>query len=223
MIDPRARAELEAAIDADLETGVRAKAYHGDPDSEPSKTFTEGTLVERVAGVARHRIGCTGDVCVCTFPGDDGLTVAEVDRLALREILRRGDEARFWALHSAYCRPRTDQPKKAGVGPCPSGSCIVHWEAERKIPAASGHRRCHPCQGFYDKTNHDYPPLVLKEYREAVRLLMAASSVTSKKGRAKAQQTAERKAWDHPRVIRAWQATGWNGAAGVRYPERRSA
>lgn len=225
VINPDRRARLEEAIHASINTGVRAQAYHSDKAPTVPSSFAEGTLVERAAGLGRHTIGCTGDDCDCRDETPEKISErAKRHAALLPSIIATDNVWAFTILEGIYLPgQRGEQLDIPGLTPPPAGRCVTHWAAGRSKPAARQRRRCHRCDDFHAKTGHDYPSLVLDQYAKAVDVLLAGMpSGTSKRDRQRARVAAEVQAWDHPRVIRAWQATGWNGAAGVRYPERRA-
>lgn len=229
MIDPGARARLEAAIDAALDTGIRAANYATAEDTEPARTVTTGTLVERTTGLGTHLIGCTTDNCDCPTPRPDPRHVAALHaRAQLHTILEldahgNPDAARAFArLYAEWITPALDQRPIPGHTTAPPGRCIVHWAAGRSIPSAKRRNRCHRCDDFHSTTGHDYPTPVLHAYWSVVASLVAATpDSATKRDRTRARTHAEAHAWDHPRVLRAWDACGWIAQAGNRYPTKR--
>lgn len=224
MISPTERAELEAAIDARIATGVKAQSYSTDEDPTPPSSFAEGTLVEKAAGLGSHRIGCTKDQCRCDHHPPDPVSEQAIDdAYRLRRALRDNDTHTFAALRAEYLPgSRTDQPRIPGIGDCPKGRCVAHWAAHREVPSAKDRRRCHRCDDFHRETGEDYPPEVLRAHAE-VTAQIVADHPGRRKDRARIRAAAEVQAWDHPRVHRAWDATGWKSKPGVRYPQKRSA
>lgn len=213
------QAELEAAIEARI-AGVPAARYDGDGTAGRP----EGTAVE-LAALGGHRPGCVDDDCDCPPIKPDPISDKAVNDLyRLRAAISRGDTDTITELQAHYL-PGTNPHQRSipGLGDADPGRCITHWNAGRSIPAARGRRRCHRCDDFHAKTGHDYPPEVLEAYAYAVDLILGATPTSSKKDRTRARAAAELAAWDHPRVLRAWDATGWVGRAGVRYPQRRAA
>lgn len=119
----------------------------------------------------------------------------------------RAIEADWWAAHP-------EQRRIPGQGPAPQGRCEPHWRASRDIKAQPRHTRCTRCADFHEHTGYDYPAIVLDVHAQIVAILTADGMNRAK---------ADAKAWDHPRVIRAWRATGWRAKPGDRYPERQIA
>lgn len=130
LIDPQARAELEAAIDARIATGVKAAAYHTDDEAMPSSTLAEGTSVERTAGVGRHLVGCTDDDCVCPPSKPDRVSEQACNdhaRMRAAIAILLDIQARYEPAHRG---------KTPGVGPCPPGKCVDCWAASYEVAAA---------------------------------------------------------------------------------------
>jgi hypothetical protein len=158
VINSDARAALEAAIDARINSGVRAASYSTSEDPEPPRGFAEGTLVERAAGVASHRPGCTSDDCDCpTLRPDPVSEKACNDAAAFRAALRT--IAELEAEYQPHHRGKTP-----GIGPCPPSKCRDCWGAS--IERAAAQKRytglCRRCGDYRKRNGYPIPPLAIR-------------------------------------------------------------
>lgn len=199
IINEQAAADLLESIEVEIDDGYRAADYgstgssSGKPDSHP----------ERQAIPPDKPL--TGEQRARQAAGDRASETYQRTHALLAEI--RSIEAAWWA-------ERQDQRRIPGATPPRPGACHPHWDAGRDVKALKNHSRCSRCSDFHEKTGYDYPTIVLDIHAQIVAGLTADGMNRAK---------ADIKAWDHPRVIRAWQATGWKAKVGDRYPERSAA
>jgi hypothetical protein len=167
LIDPTLRAALEAAIESRIDSGVKAAAYHGDEEARATAgtTFAEGNPVERAAGLAVHRIGCTGDECDC--PANLSRPDPVSDRACEDAGRLRLALAIFADLQNRYTP--TPGARLPGHGPCPEGACADHWRSgvQRSAAKKRYRRLCRACGDFRKRNGYPIPPLVLKALSEA--------------------------------------------------------
>lgn len=158
IINGEARAQLEAAIDARINTGVKAAAYSTDENATLSAWSSEGTLVERAAGTGRHRVGCVDDDCDCPPQRPDPVS----DR-ACEDAAKMRDAIRTLLDLEATYQPQ-HRGKTPGIGPCPANKCRDCWRAGLERAAAQKRYTglCRRCGDYRKRNGYPIPPLAIR-------------------------------------------------------------
>lgn len=170
LINPEARAELEAAIDAHINTGVRAARYDGDNGTTGGG---DGSSVVEQEIVGTHRPETPSRAACPALADPDFLNpdtecdcVQRPDSISEKAIndgaRLRGAIAILLSLEAEY-QPQ-HRGKTPGYGPCPTGKCRDCWRAgvERAATKARYTGLCRRCGDYRKRNGHPIPPLVIR-------------------------------------------------------------
>lgn len=195
VINHEALDALRSRIGALVDSGIGAARYDGDPGTSggsPSSHPERETLkaAERDRRVVR-----------------DWREAERISADAMAHLAElQAAVATVTKISAAYPSITAGQHTIPGLTPCPPAQCVAHWAAgvSTKTVTKPKRKRCRGCHDFYTEHGEDYPPLVLR----------AVSDLGGKSG------PLGQGVWDHPLVLRAWDASGWIAKP---YPTKRSA